>query len=147
MMPQHVLARARERLTTIDATAPVTEAADRMAKPHVDLVVVCDSDGRMVGVVTKTNIVGQVRQCLGGACTTSVADIMVRDVVSCGPDGSLQDVWSAMKGTGLQRVPVVDGHGRPVGIIYARDALQHLLREVEDEEALLRDYVLGIGYR
>jgi CBS domain-containing protein len=147
MMPQPVLARARERLVTIDAGAPVIEAADRMAEPHVDLVVVCDQDGRMVGVVTKTNVVGQVRRCLGGGCGAAVAGIMTRDVVSCGPEGSLQDVWSAMKSTGLQRVPVVDGDGKPTGIIYARDALQHLLREVEDEEALLRDYVLGIGYR
>ena len=36
---------------------------------------------------------------------------------------------------------------RPCGVVNARDALQALLGEVEDEEALLRAYVAGIGYR
>jgi hypothetical protein len=47
---------------------------------------------------------------------------------------------------GLQRIPVLDGNRKPVGIIYARDALQCLLGEVEGEETLLRDYVMNVGY-
>jgi hypothetical protein len=33
-----------------------------------------------------------------------------------------------------------------VGVLNARDALQVLLKEVENEESLLRDYVMGIGF-
>jgi CBS domain-containing protein len=58
MLAEQMLPRARERLATIDAAAPVKEAADLMSKPHTDLVVVCDPDGGMVGVLTKTDIVG-----------------------------------------------------------------------------------------
>ena len=52
-----------------------------------------------------------------------------------------------MKARGLQRIPVVDQVGNPVGIIYARDALQALLGEVESDETLLRDYVMNVGYQ
>ena len=52
-----------------------------------------------------------------------------------------------MRERGLKHVPVVDQASRPVGVLYARDALQRLLEETEAEELLLRDYVLGIGYR
>jgi CBS domain-containing protein len=52
-----------------------------------------------------------------------------------------------MKARGLQRIPVVDGNRKPVGIIYARDALQCLLGDVENDEALLRDYVMDVGYQ
>jgi hypothetical protein len=31
-------------------------------------------------------------------------------------------------------------------VVNARDALQALLREVKDEELLLRAYVMGVGY-
>jgi CBS domain-containing protein len=72
---------------------------------------------------------------------------MTRDVVCCGPSESLQDVWRAMKESGLQRFPLVDQFRKPIGIIYARDALENLLCEVEDEESLLRDYVMSVGYR
>ncbi len=46
-----------------------------------------------------------------------------------------------------QRIPVVDEHSIPVGIICARNALQLLLSGVEHDEALLRDYVMDVGYQ
>ncbi len=33
-----------------------------------------------------------------------------------------------------------------MGVLHARDILQVLLEESEDEESILRDYVMGIGY-
>ncbi len=118
-----------------------------MSKPRTDLVVVCGRDGGMVGVLTKTDIVGQIRQCVGGGCVARVDTIMTRGVVSCRPSDALHDVWSVMKERDLQRIPIVDQGGTPIGIIYARDALQTLLGAVENDEALLRDYVMNVGYQ
>jgi len=147
MFAEQMLPRARERLATMDAAAPVKEAADLMSQPHTDLVVVCDQDGGMVGVLTKTDIVGQIRLCGGGGCIARVDTIMTRDIVSCRPDEALKDIWSVMNARGLQRIPIVDRGGKPIGIIYARDALQNLLGETENDEALLRDYVMNVGYQ
>jgi len=147
MYVEQMLPRARERLAIIGAGAAVSDAADLMSKPHTDLVVVCDAAGIMVGVVTKTDIVRQIRQCSGRGCTARTDTIMTRDVVSCKADQALQDIWSMMKQQGLQRIPVIDRSGKPIGIIYARDALQNLLSEVKDEEGLLRDYVMDVGYQ
>jgi CBS domain-containing protein len=147
MFVEQMLPRARERLATVGTGAPVRDAADLMAKPHTDLIVVCGHDGGTVGVLTKTDIVGQIGRCSGGGCTATVDTIMTRDVVSCRLGESLQDIWSMMKERGLQRIPVVDQSGKPIGIIYARDALQSLLSEVEDEGTLLRDYVMSVGYQ
>ncbi len=139
MLAEQMLPKARERLATINAGAPIKEAAD--------LVVVCGHDGGMVGVLTKTDIVGQIRLCNGGGCVARVDTIMTRDVISCRPDESLKDIWVVMKARGLQRIPMVDQGGKPIGIIYARDALQNLLGAVESDEALLRDYVMDVGYQ
>ena len=147
MFAEQMLHRARERLATIGAGSPVREAADLMSRPHTDLVVVCDDDGGVVGVVTKTDIVGQIRQCGGSGCMARVDTIMTCAVISCHPGEALHDIWEVMKERGLQRVPLVDHGGKPIGIIYARDALQHLLDESENDEVLLRDYVMGIGYQ
>lgn len=147
MYAEQMLPRARERLATIDAAAPVKEAANLMSKPHTDLVVVCGPGGGMVGVLTKTDIVSHISQCIAGGCTARVDTIMTHDVISCGSGERLQDVWSVMKGRGLQRIPVLGADNKPIGIIYARDALQRLLGEVENDEALLRDYVMDVGYQ
>jgi CBS domain-containing protein len=141
-----MLTRAGERLAVLETGAAVREAADLMGKPHTDLVVVCDQGG-MVGVVTKTDIVGQISRCLGSACEARVDSIMTQNVVYCRANEFLQDVWSVMKERGLQRIPVLDQGRKPIGIIYARDALQYLLTESEDEDELLRDYISCVGYR
>lgn len=146
MLVERVLPKARECLATIGHDAPVTMAADLMSKPDVNLLAVCDAEGRMVGVLTKTDIVGQIRTCTGCSCTARVEGIMTTDVFSCRPGEWLHNVWSAMKQKGLQRIPVTDRQGRPIGILSARDALQALMTEVENEESLLRDYVMCVGF-
>jgi CBS domain-containing protein len=147
MLAEQMLPRARERLVMISGSDLVKDAAALMAKPHTDIVVVCGSDGRIVGVLTKTDIVRQITRCTGNGCTASVDTIMTRDVASCQIGEPLHDIWSVMKARRLQRIPVIDQIGRPVGVIYARDTLQALLSEVESDETLLRDYVMNVGYQ
>jgi hypothetical protein len=52
-----------------------------------------------------------------------------------------------MKARGVRNVPLFEGDSRPRCIVIARDALQALLTEAENEEVVLRDYVMGFGYR
>jgi predicted transcriptional regulator len=145
MLVERLLPAARERLTTIADNAPLIEAA-RLLRAGADLVVVCDSAGFLAGVITKTDVVSQISECQGSSCTAAASSVMTRDVVLCRPGDWLQDVWSRMKERGLKNVPVMDQESRPLGVLNARDALQALLEEVQDEESLLRDYVMGVGY-
>lgn len=147
MNVKDILPIARERLVTISDKAQLVEAAGLLGSGRVDLVVVCGDVGRMVGVVTRTDIVSRISQCRGHACSASVASVMSRDVTCCRPTDTLEATWNNMKEKGHVHVPIVDADGRPMGTLNARDALQALLRESEYEENLLRDYVMGIGYR
>lgn len=137
---------ARKRLVTLDVVAPVVEAAKLLSAPDTNLVIACDSNGLMVGVLTKADIVKQISHCTGCSCVTAIADIMTRDVIKCCPEDQLQDIWNVMKNNSLKQIPVSDDQSKPLGLLYAIDALQVLLNQVEYEENLLRDYVMGIGY-
>ena len=147
MLVEQMFPQARARLATIGAAASVAEAAEVTSRLHADLVVVCNETGRMVGVITKTDIVSQIGRCGADGCSATVDTIMTREVFSCRANEWLQDVWAAIKARDLQRIPVLGKDGKPIGILYSRDVLQGLLGEVEDEEALLRDYVMNVGYR
>ncbi len=144
---EKIIPVARERLVTVRDDAPLTEAAKFLDGRHINLVVVCDKSGSMVGIVTRTDIVRQMSLCMGCSCTAPVATMMTKDVVYCRPGDLLQDVWSIMKARKLLHIPIVGEDLRPLGVINARDALFVLLEETEYEAALLRDYVTGIGYR
>lgn len=148
MFVERILPVARERLVTIRDDALLTNAARLLEGRHINLVVACDNGAAMVGVVTKTDIVRQMSHCQGSGCTAAVvATVMTKDVTYCRPGDLLHDVWTIMKERSLLHVPIVGEDSRPLGVINARDALLALLEESEHEEALLRDYVMGVGYR
>jgi CBS domain-containing protein len=146
MFIEGMLPKARERLVTIADDVPLIQAA-KLLQAGSELVIVCDSAGVLVGVVTNTDIVAQISRCQGASCVTEAESVMTRDVLLCEANDLLQDVWTRMKGRGLKNVPVVDQDSRPLGLLHARDILQVLLSESESDEALLRDYVMGVGYR
>ena len=137
---------AGSRLVTIGADALLVDAAKLLSDTHISLVV-CDADGAMVGVITKTDIVQKLGRCEESACTIAVADVMSRDVTYCRPTDDLSSVLSMMAKRGFAHVPVIDEHSKPLGVIYARDALRALLADKKYEASLLRDYIMGIGYR
>ena len=144
---KHILDDARKRLAVLDREALVAEAAAILANPNTPLIVVCDSDGLAVGVVSKSNIIRALAGGKGDAVKMNTGDVMTNPVVSCHVDQALQRVWDAMNASSLRSMPVIDDSGRPQGVVHARDLARALLDEVDQEELMLRDYVLGIGYQ
>lgn len=142
----HLSAVTRSRLVTITLEAPLLEAAQRLVDTQIGLVVVCDPDGVMAGVISKTDILRQISHCLGSACRTLASELMTTDVISCQPTDLLSDVLALMQKYGLVHVPVLDSCQRPVGVVNARDALRALVTAGQYEQSQLFDYVMGVGY-
>lgn len=142
----HMLPAARSQLILIANDRPLTEAASLLADTARPMVVVCDRNGVMVGLVTRTDIVRQIRHCQGCACTTPCTEVMTKEVISCGPDDPLQGVWTVMKTKGLKSIPVIDAERRPIGLVLACDAFEMLLSEAEHEGELLKEHVNSVGY-
>ena len=134
-------------MITIQEDASLGDAARLLSDTHRALLVVCNGEGAMVGVITKTDVVRQVAQCQGSVEGKRLSMVMTRTVTSCQSDDQLHDVLAVMKEMGFVHIPIVDNNARPAGVVNTRDALQALLREVKDEELLLRAYVMGVGYR
>jgi CBS domain-containing protein len=145
MYVERLLPAARARLVTMADGSPLIEAA-KFLHNGADLLIVCGFAGFVTGVITKTDVVSQMSRCQGANCTMAASLAMTRDVVVCRPGEPLQDVWKRMKERKLKNIPVVDQLSRPIGVLRARDVLQVLLEESQDEESMLRDYVMGIGY-
>lgn len=147
MFVDRMVPTARGRLVVISDDAQLIEAARLLGTSNTDLVVACGSDGRLSGVVTKTDVVRQISGCQGSSCTVAVSAIMTGEVVFCRTTDQVSDIWAIMKKRRLKNIPVIDEASIPIGLLNARDALEVLLDEVEQEESLLRDYVMCVGYR
>jgi len=147
MRVESILPVARQRMNTIQASGSLVEAAKLLLDTHKALLIVCHDDGAMAGVITKTDIVKQVARHGGVVDKIRISNVMTEAVTYCRGEDALHDVLALMKTKGLVHVPIVDQSSRPRGVVNARDALQALLREVKDEELVLRAYIMGIGYR
>lgn len=144
---QHILEDAQRRLAVLRLDASIQEIAGILANPVTPLVVVCDSDGVALGVVSSADIVTALSRDSGEAVNANAAALMSQPIRSCAPDQTLQSIWATMGAGCVRCIPVLDEAGKPLGIVHARDVARALLDEVTYEEVLLRDYVLGIGYQ
>ena len=147
ILVKRIDALARSRLATVSADALLLDAAKLLSDAHISLVIVCDSDGVMAGVITKTNIVQQVGRSCEIIGTALAGDVMTRDVLFCRPTDPLLDVMAMMAKRGFSHIPVVDENFKPYGVFNAGDALRAMVADEKYDAALLRDYVMGIGYQ
>lgn len=144
MFVKNMLSAAIKRLVSVGDDMPLIDAAKPLSDFNIDLVVVCSADGRLAGIITKTDVVRQI--CQGAGYTTAASDVMMRNVILCHPNDPLRDVWTVMKERSVKNIPVISQDSQPIGVLNARDVLEVLMEEAEYEEALLRDYVMSVGY-
>jgi CBS domain-containing protein len=134
-------------LSTVALDAVLTEAAIALCETHRALIVVCDDNGALAGVLTKTDVVRHVARSPEVRGNVGIESVMTRDVTCCRASHALDEVLGLMSEKGFIHIPVVDQNGRPLGVVNARDVLQALLQRLQREELLLRAYIIGVGYR
>lgn len=146
MFVEKLLPDIRKRLVCVEPTASLLTAS-RLLSEGGDMVLVCSDDRCLVGIVTKTDVVRTTGHCTGASCTAPVTGAMTQEVLTTTPHAGLHDVWKTMRDRKLKNLPVLDDDGTVLGVLNALDTLRTLLHEVRNEEALLRDYAMSLGYR
>lgn len=138
---------ARSRLLTVAADALLVEVAALLSSAQISVVVVCDAAGAALGVITETTLVRRLGLGQADFFTTPARDVMTPEFTTCAPEDRLSAVLAMMHARDLIHVLLLDADRRPVGVLNARDGLRALLAAGNQEEALLRNYVMGIGYQ
>ena len=138
---------ARSRLLTVAADAFLADVAALLSGAQISVVVVCDAAGSAVGVITETMLVRRLGLGQADFFTTRAGDVMTTEFTACGAEDLLSDVLAMMHTRGLIHVLLQGADKQPLGVLNARDGLRVLLAAGNHEEALLRNYVMGIGYQ
>ena len=102
-------------------TTPVHDAARLMKRNGVGAVMVVDGD-RLVGIFTERDGLFRVLATNRDPHTTRLATVMTRNPKTVSPDKPFGYALFMMHEGGFRHVPVVE-HGRPIGMVSARDAL------------------------
>ena len=125
----------------IDPVAPgatVTEAALRMAELDRGAVLVGTKEA-LAGILTDRDVILRVVAIGSNPSDVSVGDVMSSTLFTCRDDDTLEDAFREMRERQVRRLPVMDGAGKPIGIVTFRE-LSRVSREPELVEQALRDF-------
>jgi CBS domain-containing protein len=131
-MPYRTLRKIVEHQKILTAAPPSTtvrEAARLMKKTHVGALLVVEH-GRLVGIFTERDALDRVLAEDLNPETTPLAAVMTLDPVTVHPDQPFVSALHLMCEHGFRHVPVAE-HGRPLGMVSARDALELEAAELE----------------
>jgi CBS domain-containing protein len=108
--------------TTVEPTNTVAEAAQIMKSEDIGSLPIVEGD-KLVGVITDRDIAIRI-VAEGRGTDTTVGEIASKDVVTVGPDQSIDDAARLMAEHQVRRLPVVEEDGRLVGILAQADIAQ-----------------------
>lgn len=131
------------------------QCTTRMDTFKIGSIVMVDSDGGTVGIVTKTDITKAFSVIYGGKFR--VRDYMSEKVITCRESDTLRFALNMMNTNNISRLVVTDNNGKPIGIITTNTFLTHssyftngvtrtrdyLLSTKKDDELHVGDLVRG----
>lgn len=138
-----VLARKGTVVATIAPDAPLTSAALKLAEYDVGALVVSEDGTTVDGILSERDLVREIaRSGLVHWARRPVRDVMTRDVSTCQPDHTLEDLMSMMTNQRIRHVPVL-ADGKLSGIVSIGDIVKTRLDELEVQAKALEQYVSG----
>ena len=134
MLVEDLLRLSPLRVVTARPDNSIAEAARRMARFDVGLVVIMDDEDRIVGVLSERDIVIGLGNSNGADEEALVGEWMTESVVTIGPKDSLLDAALAMNAHGIRHLVAVED-GRAVGVLSIRDVLRVFARQFLEDES------------
>jgi predicted transcriptional regulator len=123
---------ARSEIFSIRDDATVHEAAQYLRDRQLRSVGVLDAAGRLVGVVSQSDISDKVAAENKCPAWMRVSEIMSTGLISVTPDRSLDDCLRLMEQHGIYHLLVLDPSGGYGGMLSVRDLLKVI---ASDEKA------------
>jgi CBS domain-containing protein len=111
-------------VTVCPEDATLDCAARLMWEQDCGSIPVVASDGRLVGMVTDRDICMSAYTQGQALTSIPVTTAMARSVVAGHEDDSIETAEQLMQDNQIRRLPVIDGEGRPVGIVSQNDLVR-----------------------
>ncbi len=128
---------------TVQPSETVMAAVHKLAKYDRGSIMVCDEEGKLLGIISERDI---VRRCFTGGKDldkTKIQDVMTTRVVVAKLEDDLSYAINIMKEARIRHIPIVDAQEKAIGIISMRDLLGVQLEESNTTVRILNDYILG----
>jgi CBS domain-containing protein len=126
-------------ILSVEPDAKLSAAVKILSERRIGAVLVM-SGGRMEGILSERDIVRVLGERGAAVLDEPVSAVMTRKVVSCREKDTVSSIMERMTTGKFRHLPVVEDD-KVVGLISIGDIVKWRVKEFENEQEALRDYI------
>jgi CBS domain-containing protein len=124
-MPERTVFQSvpRKHVLSLGPRASVWEAACAMTRANCGSILVMEPPDKLLGIVTERDLMTRVLARALDPKATPLVEVMTAHPVCVPPEYKVSDAVLLMIERGFRHLPLVDAHGKILGVFSVRDAL------------------------
>jgi CBS domain-containing protein len=139
MTVRAILDTKGHQILSVEPDAKLSVAVKLLSERRIGAVLVM-SGGRMEGILSERDIVRVLGERGAAVLDEPVSAVMTRKVVSCREKDTVSSMMERMTTGKFRHLPVVEDD-KVVGLISIGDVVKWRVKEFENEQEALRDYI------
>ncbi len=120
----------------------ILDIAKILAEKKIGAVLVTAQDGALAGIISERDVVRALAEHGTKLGKVKVSDFMTRELITCSPDATLDQIMSLMTQGRVRHLPVLQ-NGKLCGLISIGDVVKRRIAEVEFEAEEMKRYISG----
>jgi CBS domain-containing protein len=142
MFVSDILSRKGRVVHTVAPADTAAEVAHQLSGRRIGSVLVLEEPDTVLGIVSERDLVRAMADHGTAALAMEARQIMTREVVTCDPDDSIEQVMATMTRGRFRHLPVMR-HGELMGLVSIGDVVKARLAEAQDETDALKAYIVA----
>ncbi len=114
---------SQKHVVSLGPQATVWEAACMMTGANCGSVLIVDTPGKLLGIVTERDLMTRVLAKALSPATTLVSDVMTKNPHCVTPETLVSDAVLMMIERGFRHLPIMGANSKLLGVFSVRDAL------------------------
>ncbi len=132
---------SRKEVFSIAESKSVLEAAKYLREKQVRSAGVVDSSGKLIGVVSQSDISDKIAAENKCPAWSSVTEIMSRDLVTVTPEVTFEESLRLMEQHGVYHLLILGEGGKYLGMMSVSDLLKVMVSSEKARADMLESYV------
>ena len=135
-----IIGRKGRDVVTAREGDTIGEVAATLSANRIGALVISNDGFGVDGIVSERDIVHGLVEHGASLLDREVGLVVTRDVITCAPEDSVEDLMARMSDRRVRHLPCVE-NGRLCGIISIGDVVKYRLGEIEAEAEAMRAYI------
>lgn len=135
-----ILSEKGSDVFTISLPKTLLEVCSTLREYRIGAILIVDDAGKLAGILSERDIVRRIAENGPDALNSDAADCMTSNVVTCGPEDTIQTAMARMSEGRFRHIPVLHD-GQLAGMVSIGDLVKRRIADAEKEAEDLKNYL------